>query len=38
MAVNYIAPNFVVSAAGNVNHDELLKLADKNFGKVSGQS
>jgi len=34
MAANYVAPNFVVSAAGSVNHDELVKVVEKNFGKL----
>ena len=31
---NYVAPRMVVAAAGGVDHDELVKLAAKAFGKL----
>jgi predicted Zn-dependent peptidase len=34
MARNYVSENFVVSAAGNVNHDEVSQLVSKAFAKV----
>jgi len=35
LARNYVASNFVVSAAGNVAHDEVTALVSSAFGKVS---
>jgi predicted Zn-dependent peptidase len=33
-ARNYVSENFVVSAVGNVNHDEVSQLVSKAFSKV----
>ena len=35
---NYRAPRIVLAAAGGVNHDELVKLANKHFGSLSGSN
>jgi processing peptidase subunit beta len=35
---NYTAPRIVLSAAGGVDHDELVKLAEKHFGGLSSES
>lgn len=31
---HYVAPRMVLAAAGGVNHDELVKFAEQNFGKL----
>jgi processing peptidase subunit beta len=35
---HYKAPRMVLAAAGGVNHDELVKLAEKNFGSLKNDS
>ncbi len=37
LARHYHAPNMVLSAAGNVDHDELVKLCDERFSSFSGE-
>jgi processing peptidase subunit beta len=38
LATNYVSENFVVSAAGNVNHDEVSQLVNKAFSKLQSGS
>jgi predicted Zn-dependent peptidase len=38
LAVHYVAPNLVVAAAGNVNHEQLVKLVSKSFKQVQSTS
>jgi len=35
---NYRAPRMVLAGAGGVKHDELVKLANKHFGSLSGSN
>ena len=34
LARNYVSNNFIVSAAGNVNHEEVSQLVQKAFAKL----
>jgi len=34
LARNYVSSNFIVSAAGNVNHEEVAQLVQKSFAKL----
>ena len=33
-AANYIGPNFVVAASGNIDHSNVISSVEKAFGKV----
>lgn len=35
---NYFGKNLVVVATGNVRHDEIVDMVEKNFGKMKSQS
>ncbi len=38
LACHYHAPNMVLSAAGNVDHDEIVKLCEQRFSAFSGET
>lgn len=36
VGTHYKAPRMVLSAAGGINHDQLVRLSEEHFGKLKG--